>query len=278
MHDPIVSTLDGRRRQVDHEVRACNRAIPVVGAEARTAPDVTAAHDTAARRTAEGAGTTCDREALRDADDVCRIFKRCCACRLRTTAVSYSTPSTFWDVDGPNPFPEPVLNTLRRLIPCDVVTYHEHAAVYTTGEPAGAVTPAIRKAHEHWWDQSPLQPSRGAQMYSDYLTPGQFHRLELYHDVGRPLGVEDMIRLWICPDGTAGGARLEFDRPDGGFREHDRNALNIMLPHLKRFHRRAELRRARTPRPLADALTDRQTEILELVAEGRTNDEIAKLL
>lgn len=182
------------------------------------------------------------------------------------------------DVDGPNPFPEPVLNALRRLVPCDVVAYHEHFAVYAVGEPGGVVTPAIREAYELWRGQSPLKPARGVQMYSDYLTPRQFHRLELYHDVGRPLGVEDMIRLWIDPGGPASGARLEFDRPDWGFRERDRDVLNVMLPHLERFRTRAARRRARARARLADGLSDRQTEILELVAEGRTNGEIARLL
>jgi DNA-binding CsgD family transcriptional regulator len=186
------------------------------------------------------------------------------------------------DVDGPNPFPEPVLDALRRLVPCDVVTYHEHVAVSTplahVGEPGGIVTPAIRKAHKHWWDQSPLKPKRGAQMYSDYLTPRQFHRLELYQEVARPLGVEDMIRLWIDPGGAADGARLEFDRPDWGFRERDRDVLNVMLPHLERFRKRAARRRSHAGRPFADVLTDRQAEILELVAEGRTNGEIARSL
>lgn len=103
------------------------------------------------------------------------------------------------DVDGPNPFPEPALEGLRRLVGCDVVTYHEQVAVYApvaqAGKPHGVVTSTFREAHERWWDQSPLKPMRGAQMYSDYLTQRQFHRLELYHDLARPLGVEDMIRL-----------------------------------------------------------------------------------
>jgi hypothetical protein len=29
------------------------------------------------------------------------------------------------EVEGPVPFPQPVLEALRRLVPCDVVTYHE---------------------------------------------------------------------------------------------------------------------------------------------------------
>jgi DNA-binding CsgD family transcriptional regulator len=186
------------------------------------------------------------------------------------------------DVDGPNPFPEPVLDALRRLVPCDVVTYHEKVAVYAplaqTGKSAGVVTSAFREAHERWWDQSPLKPARGAQMYSDHLTQRQFHRMELYHDLARPLGVDDMIRLWIDPTGAADGARLEFDRTDWGFRERDRDVLNVILPHLERFRRRAARRHARTQTPPADVLTRRQSEILELVAEGKTNSEIARLL
>jgi DNA-binding CsgD family transcriptional regulator len=186
------------------------------------------------------------------------------------------------DVDGPNPFPEPVLNALRRLVPCDVVTYHEQVAVYApveqVGEPGGVMMPAIREADEHWWDQSPLKLVRGAHAYSDYLTPRQFHRLELYHDVVRPLGVEDMIRLWIAPSGTAQGARLEFDRPDRCFRDRDRDVLNVMLPHFELFRKRAAGRQAWAHQPVSDSLTARECEILELVAEGRTNREIARLL
>jgi hypothetical protein len=51
-------------------------------------------------------------------------------------------------VDGPIPFPEPVLDAFRRLVPCDVVAYHEQPpgqpAMVFTGEPRGEVTPEIR--------------------------------------------------------------------------------------------------------------------------------------
>jgi DNA-binding NarL/FixJ family response regulator len=36
------------------------------------------------------------------------------------------------EVEGTTPFPEPVLDALRRLVPCDVVTYHERVGGQTS--------------------------------------------------------------------------------------------------------------------------------------------------
>jgi DNA-binding NarL/FixJ family response regulator len=56
--------------------------------------------------------------------------------------------------------------------------------------------------------------------------------------------------------------------------------LGVLLPHLTQFHKQAAARR-RASLPLTRAsekLTPREREILELVAEGRTNTEISALL
>jgi DNA-binding CsgD family transcriptional regulator len=186
-------------------------------------------------------------------------------------------------VDGSDPFPEHVLNALRRLVPCDVVAYHEgpisQPALVFAGEPRGEMTLAIREAHRRHLPKDPLTPVDGARKYSDYFSRREFHRLGLYQEVGRPVGVEDMIRLWLDPRG-AGNARLEFDRPDWGFPERDRTVLDLLLPHLKQFRRSAAARRwASTAPPGAlGQLTPREREILGLVAEGRTNAEVASLL
>jgi DNA-binding CsgD family transcriptional regulator len=111
----------------------------------------------------------------------------------------------------------------------------------------------------------------GARKFSDFLTQRAFCRLEFYQEVSRPLGVEDMMRLWLDRD----GARLEFDRPDRRFRERDRAALDVLLTHLRHFRRSAAARCGEPPHGADPSLTRREREILLLVAEGRTNAEVA---
>lgn len=186
------------------------------------------------------------------------------------------------DVDGPIPFPEPVLDALRRLVPCDVVTYHERlgsrAIVVWAGEPRGEMTPEVREARRRFWHADPLKPADGARLYSDFMSRKEFHRTDLYQELARPLGVEDMVRLWLDPHG-AQGARLEFDRPDRRFQDSDRAVLDLLLPHLKQFRRNAVARRRPFSWPSNGAgLSPREREILELVAQGLTNAQVARTL
>jgi DNA-binding CsgD family transcriptional regulator len=187
------------------------------------------------------------------------------------------------EVDGPVPFPEPVLSALRRLVPCDVVAYHERLQggriLVFTGDPRGPMTPEIREASHRLEPGDVLKPTGSARKYSDFFSARDYRRLPLYHEVCRPLGIEDMVRLWIEPRGML-GARLEFDRPDRGFTEVHRTALDLLRPHLFQFVRNAVARRRQAPpsSSRASRLTPREREILEHVAAGRTNGEVARLL
>ena len=182
------------------------------------------------------------------------------------------------DVAGDVPFPQSVLEALQRLVPCDVVAYHERPSgsakrIVWTGEPRGPVTPTVRAGQRRYAHQDPLKPGPGARKYSDFFSAREFRRLGLYWEVARPLGVEDMFRVWLEPDGK-GEARLEFDRPRRTFGERDRHVLDLLLPHLRQLRRNAEARR----RPAGAELTPREREIVELVREGKRNSEIGALL
>jgi DNA-binding CsgD family transcriptional regulator len=57
-----------------------------------------------------------------------------------------------------------------------------------------------------------------------------------------------------------------------------RAVLDLLRPHLNQFRRRAVARRRPLGSRKGGLLTPREREILELVAEGRTNAEVARLL
>ena len=181
------------------------------------------------------------------------------------------------EVDGPLAFPEPVLEMLRELVPCDVVTFHELSAspdrvlVYA-GEPVGEMTREIRAAHRRLKHEDPLRPAHGARKLTDVIPAREFRRRDLYLHVHRPLGIEYMT--WVYLDPTSSDARFELDRSDSDFSERDLRVLDLLVPHLRQSLRAAQRRFASPP----TALTPREREVIAHVAEGRTNGEIGHLL
>ena len=182
--------------------------------------------------------------------------------------------------EGPTPVSTPVLEAIRRLVPCDVVAYHEDGslgkpAIVFAGEPRGPMTPEIRAAARRYRHQDPIVPAYGARTLSDFLTRREYHRRELYQLADRPLGIEYMMRLWLEPG--VSGARLEFDRATREFGERDRAVLDVLLPHLVQLRRRAQSRRRASGLDGTgrSRLTPREREILFRVAEGRTNAEVS---
>jgi DNA-binding CsgD family transcriptional regulator len=136
------------------------------------------------------------------------------------------------------------------------------------------MTPAIREAFVRHTGEDPLRPAEGARTYSDYLSRREYHRLGLYQEIARPLGVDDMMRLWLDKP----YARLEFDRADWGFSKRDRVVLDLLLPHLRQLRRNVRRRRPVSSSSSAACLTPREREIVGLVAEGMTNAEVARIL
>jgi RNA polymerase sigma factor (sigma-70 family) len=183
------------------------------------------------------------------------------------------------EVEGAIPFPESVLQMLRELVPCDVVAFHEHSrrpdqVLVFTGEPGGKMTPEIRAAHRRLEHEDPLRPAEGARTLTDFVSLREFRRSEFYARVHRPLGIEFLLQLYLDPRTT--DARLEFDRADADFVERERTVLDLLLPHLRQVLRAASDRFR--PSPSIAALTPREREVIEHVADGRTNGEIGQLL
>ena len=123
------------------------------------------------------------------------------------------------------------------------------------------------------------------RLISDFLTRTEFHRLGLYGEFFRPLGVED--QLTVSLSGTRTLAGVSVDRGRHSFSEDDREILTMLQPHLAAAYDNA-LRYSRalahqrdgeaTSVAALNRLTDRQREVLALIAAGRTNTQIATQL
>jgi DNA-binding CsgD family transcriptional regulator len=96
-----------------------------------------------------------------------------------------------------------------------------------------------RHKHEH-----PLirhfseNPQARAAKISDFLTQREFHRLGLYNEFFRKIGVEHQVVIGLpAPPPRVGGVALSRSGPD--FSERDRMLLSVLQPHIVQAHRNA---------------------------------------
>lgn len=134
---------------------------------------------------------------------------------------------------------------------------------------------------EYVEEQEPIPPwpqfMNHALRISDVMTRRQQQRSELWNYVARPGGQEDGLWLWMQLPGDPVLRRIGLSTGRrGGFTDRDVLALELLSPHLARIHSRAAERRRTASRN--DGLTPREREILKLVADGRTNREVARTL
>ena len=197
------------------------------------------------------------------------------------------------ELDDPASFAGIVLPGLARLVGCDVLTYNEigpaHGQARYTDYPAGALDPATQPvfaAHVH---EHPLvnhyRATGGGEpvMISDFLTQQRFHRLGLYTEFFRGIPVEHQMAVSLAgPEQQVIGIAMNRGRRD--FSGQDRALLSVLRAPLNaalhRARRRQQARQALTTIAgcwLA-ALTEREIQILALVADGRTNTAIAHAL
>ena len=105
---------------------------------------------------------------------------------------------------------------------------------------------------------------------ADFYSDRQWHSTGIYTEVLHPAGVEKELLIPL-PASPGIARRLVFFRgPGAPFTDDERGAAILLQPHISRaLHRQARLRAARL-------LTDRQAEILQLVAAGQDNAAIAR--
>ena len=107
---------------------------------------------------------------------------------------------------------------------------------------------------------------------SDVVSRAHFRNSAFYSAVMKPLGREHELKVWLpAPRGHA--RYFELVRPPGpDFDERDRSLLSLLRPHLARLRSRWERR------PHLPSLTERELDVLSLVAQGLTNREISRQL
>lgn len=198
------------------------------------------------------------------------------------------------NVDGPEPFPPELLEMLRGLVPCRSITYYAYNAEADTllfdacsadaiGEDVGPANPDYNQLLWEHRAENPLcapHPRRAVKL-SDYLSRRQLLNYGFYVECYRPEGVEYLLELTLRRDSRIRDG-FTLERGDRDFRERDRDVLELLEPFLVQLRRNADVRRRlaaveQTPAPAA-ALTPREREILQLVAEGLANVQIARAL
>ena len=197
------------------------------------------------------------------------------------------------ELDDPAGFAGIVLPGLAALVGCDVITYNEVGPALGQTRyadyPAGALDPATQPVfaahvHEHPLVNHYRATGNGEPvMISDFLTQQRFHRLGLYAEFFGAIPVEHQVAVSLPgPDQEVIGVALSRARRD--FSDEDRALLSVLrdplIAALLRARRRRQAGQVVTAMACSEFadLTEREIQILRLVADGRTNASIAHAL
>ena len=199
---------------------------------------------------------------------------------------------TAYSGEQTDPLPESTLAALHDLIPSTIVGYHEWSVERgyrwrAYGEsPERLATVWSGYAEVQADDPLPggreseriagLVPAGVAAKMSDFFTLRTFRRLGLHAAMCRPLGIDYVMKIYL--ETGSPGASVIFDRGGRDFSERDRAVLNTLGPHLALIRRRTRESSARPENEITSMLTAREREVLDLVACGWTNGEIAAAL
>jgi len=156
-------------------------------------------------------------------------------------------------VGGPDPFPQPLLEALHRLVPSNEIYYSEldrvrRIALWSAGAPGAAEEPEeptywdIRDEHPVCHHHEVTGDFRALKL-SDFLTRSELRRTSIYWDYFRPWAAEYTMAVGLDAPLTHTKVFL-FNRAGGrDFGERDRAVLNFLRPHLANLYEAAQARR-----------------------------------
>jgi DNA-binding CsgD family transcriptional regulator len=186
-------------------------------------------------------------------------------------------------VDGPDAFPAPMLERLADLIPCVQLMYWD----FDADRPQPHIEnhglefpPAVEEASSAFACQlEALYACRPAGdvlfKLSDLVSRRELVSLDFYQEAMRPVGVEDELKLWLEPGSRRAGFSFLLDR---SYSDRDRLVLDALATYLANRRERAALNGSRSARRADVDLSEREWEVLEWLARGKTNKEIAATL
>ena len=188
-------------------------------------------------------------------------------------------------IEGDEPFPPAFLAAIRRLVPCDSVTFCELDRV---GERALGVVSYPEEPQDDeelgldYWEARHEHPicrfhektgDWRAYRLSDFVETGRFRSSRIYAEWFRPQHIESLITVGL--DSPLSHTKVFLLARSGGrdFDPSDSLVLDVVRPYLALRYEAAC--RVAESSVTCDALTPRERQILALVAEGKTNGHIA---
>lgn len=195
------------------------------------------------------------------------------------------------------PYPIELVVRMQELVRCDDITYQECDPNAKRFHAMVAVGPDGDDDDELYWSAGPCPISDyrtrtgdlGAVTMSDVIGQRGYHELPIFREYFGPAGLDHVIDLGLPTALTRQRSFVLFRQAGADdFSQRDRAVLEMLRPHLYRLEAHAALRRQlsdalRTQEGAAEShpyaeLTPREREIVELVAEGKTNAQIAAQL
>jgi DNA-binding CsgD family transcriptional regulator len=164
---------------------------------------------------------------------------------------------------------------LTTLSVCDLDSNHRSVV----SDAPGAISARQIEVFDRHFHEHPLvrahgrNPAAATKRICDLVPSEAFLETPLYNDYYRPIGIRHAMALPIYVDRRL-LVSFVFNRASSAFGERELQLAETLRPHLANLYR---LTGANTP-VNTTALTAREREVLEWVAAGKTNRDIAAIL